>query len=114
MDDDDVVLNYELDEYTTEQGTPFDLNMNCFDYGPMAWLDSESDPVDIPQGCKLFYPADYVLFDDSLVKYTNGDVSKLALKTDIPTVIKTITGYDATKTQVLKNVLGTLTWVDEE
>lgn len=26
---------------------------------------------------------------------------------------KTITGYDATKTQVLKNVNGTLTWVDE-
>lgn len=24
-----------------------------------------------------------------------------------------ITGYDATKTQILKNVNGTLTWVDE-
>lgn len=28
--------------------------------------------------------------------------------------LTSITGYDATKTQVLKNVEGTLTWVDEE
>lgn len=28
-------------------------------------------------------------------------------------VLTSITGYDATKTQILKNVSGTLTWVDE-
>lgn len=28
-------------------------------------------------------------------------------------VLTAITGYDASKTQILKNVEGTLTWVDE-
>lgn len=41
--------------------------------------------------------------------YTSNGIKTLAT-TDYLT---TITGYDATKTQVLKNVQGTLTWVDE-
>lgn len=41
--------------------------------------------------------------------YTSNGLKELAT-TDFLT---TITGYDATKTQILKNVQGTLTWVDE-
>lgn len=39
--------------------------------------------------------------------------NELAKKTDISSFFTAITGYDATKTQVLKNIQGTLTWVDE-
>ena len=43
----------------------------------------------------------------------DGDV--VELKTDLQdnAHLKAITGYDATKTQVLKNINGTLTWVEE-
>lgn len=39
--------------------------------------------------------------------------SEIAKKTDITAFFSAITGYDASKTQVLKNIQGTLTWVDE-
>lgn len=48
--------------------------------------------------------APYVLADNSLADYHDDT------KQD---VLTSITGYDATKTQVLKNVQGVLTWVDE-
>lgn len=48
----------------------------------------------------------------SLVKPTNNDDWYLMNITP-KDVLKSVTGYDATKTQVLKNVNGTLTWVDE-
>lgn len=35
------------------------------------------------------------------------------IKTMFPEVLATVEGYDAEKTRVLKNVSGTLTWVDE-
>ena len=74
---------YELATPTTEQGTPFSENIEINDYGTMAWLDSNNALVEIPQGCKIFYPADYVLLMDDLNNYCDGDVSKLALKTDV-------------------------------
>ena len=112
-----VYLYYELAEPTTEQGTPFSENIEINDYGTMGWLDDNNDYVEIPQGCKIFYPADYVLFLDSLGEYSDWAAEKLALKTDLPTepetYLKSISGYDATKTQTLKNVNGTFTWVDD-
>lgn len=35
------------------------------------------------------------------------------IATGVPQNLKLISGYDATKTQVLKNISGTLTWVEE-
>lgn len=35
------------------------------------------------------------------------------IKTMLTEVLAKVEGYDAEKTQVLKNVSGTLTWVDE-
>lgn len=78
-----VYLFYELATPTTEEGTPFAENIEVDDYGTMYWLDTNNELVSIPQGTKLFYPADYVLLMDDLNIYTNGDVSKLALKTDL-------------------------------
>lgn len=45
----------------------------------------------------------------------NLDGNVVELQTDLQdnVYLKAITGYDATKTQVLKNINGTLTWVEE-
>lgn len=42
------------------------------------------------------------------------DVGALPDTTTIAGLLETITGYDETKTQTLKNVTGTFTWVDDE
>lgn len=81
-----LTVNYGKAEPTTEQGTPFAENIGINDYGPMGWLDTDSDYVDIPQGLKIFYRADYVLYIDSLIKYTDGSVDNLALQSDVSTV----------------------------
>lgn len=64
-------LFYELATPTTEQGTPFSENMDINDMGNMAWYSAYTDSntntlVSVPQGCKIFYPAWYVGFIDSL------------------------------------------------
>ena len=89
----DEVVYFEVAEPTAEQGTAFAENIEVDDYGTMAFMH-DNDYVEVPQGNKLFYPADYVLSIDDLVNYTNGDVTKLALKTDIPTV-PTIADYSS-------------------
>ena len=45
--------------------------------------------------------------------HTSNGVKDLATENFVTNYLSTITGYDNTKTQVLKNVNGTLTWVDE-
>ena len=62
---------YELATPTTEQGTPFSENMDINDMGNMSWYSAYTDSntntlVSVPQGCKIFYPAWYVGFIDSL------------------------------------------------
>ena len=83
-------LYYELETPTTEQGTPFAENIEINDYGTMYWLDTNNALVEIPQGTKLFYPADYVLLVDSLNSYTNGSVDNLALKSDLSEYVKQV------------------------
>ena len=81
-------LKYMLATATTEQGTPFDKIIDVDDYGTMYWLDDNEDFVEVPQGCKLFYPADYALLIDDLNNYTNGDVTALAKKSDLTDFVK--------------------------
>ena len=64
-------IYYEKATPTTEEGTPFSENIEINDYGTMGWYSAYTDYstntiVDIPQGCKIFYPAWYVGFIDSL------------------------------------------------
>ena len=59
-------IYYELDKPTTEQGTPFAEVIEINDMSYMAWKDTSNALVSIPQGCKIFYPAWYVGFIDSL------------------------------------------------
>ena len=53
-------------------------------------------------------------FDSGWEKFIPTNLNKSSTGISyVEEVPKTYTGYDATKTQVLKNVQGTLTWVDE-
>ena len=109
-----VILYYELATPTTEQGTPFSENIQINDYGAMWWLDTSNAYITIPQGTKLFYPADYVLLIDSLNSYTNGDVTALAKKSDL---LPKLSSASADGTYVLKAVKSgttiTYSWVAE-
>lgn len=83
-----TTIYYELATETTESGTPFSENIEIDDYGDMSWKDTNEDYVAIPQGVKLFYPADYALLIDTLNSYVNGDITKLAKKTDLSEYVK--------------------------
>ena len=118
-----VTIQYELGTPTTEQGTSFSEYADINDYSYMAWFDTDGNLVSIPQGCKLFYPVDYKGFIDDLVMYTNGDATALAKEEDITDSalnargylkLTALSGYDATKTQTLKNIQGVFTWVDDQ
>ena len=99
-----VYLFYELATPTTEQGTPFAENIEINDYGTMSWLDTNDAYVGIPQGCKIFYPADTALFIDSLGQRTdiNWDANELVSHTELTTDKTELQGVD---TQ-LKNAIG--------
>lgn len=109
-------LYYELAEPTTEQGTTFSENVAIDDFGSMDFGS------DVPQGAELFYAVDYKAFVDSLYNTLDGDATDIVKESELDTKLATlgyvkltsVSGYDATKTQTLKNVEGTLTWVDDE
>lgn len=54
-----------------------------------------------------------VIFKDDTDAFTPTAPTHPANKGYVDTYLTTLTGYDATKTQVLKNVNGTLQWLDE-
>lgn len=121
---DGVYLVYELATPTdlTAQGT-FADNIYCDDFGTMEFLDTLGNQIAGLQGADILYKANIAGFAESLYVETDGDVSKIVLENDIDDTalatrgyikLASITGYDATKTQVLKNIEGTFTWVDEE
>ena len=120
-----MIIYYELNDASkyTEQGTSFSEYADIDDYSYMAWLDTDEELVELPQGCELFYPVNYKGFIDDTYMYTDGDATALALKNDITDAalaargylkLIAISGYDATKTQTLKNVQGVFTWVDDQ
>lgn len=106
-----VILYYELDTPTTEQGTPFTENVKIDDFGSMS-LESANG---VPQGNLIFYPVDYKAFVDTLVNYTDGDATSLAKKSDIvqelPEVPSTNGNYRLRCT--VADGVATYTWVEE-
>ena len=114
LSNNNVNIEYGVATPTTESGTPYSANLVIDDFGSMDFSGTSG----VPQGNLIFYPVDYKAFVDTLYDYTEGTPSDIQLKSELSTAITTfltgLTGYDATKTQVLKNVEGTLTWVDEE
>jgi len=109
-------LYYELATYTHEDGTSYTENIEVDDFGTMEY--GGTDYNGYPQGCEIFYPADYVLFIDSLGNATDFNASNVITKDNVATsfenYLKSLTGYNGSKTQTLKNVEGTLAWVDDE
>ena len=91
-----ITIQYQLGTPTTEQGTSFAENIEIDDYGMMYWLDTDGNLVDIPQGVKVFYPADYVLWLDTAVSTTNGDATDIALKSEITDTALATRGYNKT------------------
>ena len=102
-----VYLYYELATPTTEQGTPFTENINIDDYGTMAWLDTDNNYVVLPQGTKLFYPAWYVGFIDSLGQRSDvdWDAGNVISQTQLSTVD---TKHDSLYAIMQENVGGAL------
>ncbi|MBR1985029.1 MAG: hypothetical protein IKA31_04735 [Clostridia bacterium] len=100
-------LNYELATPTTEQGTPFSENIEINDYGTMGWLDTNNAYVNVPQGCKIFYPSDYVLFIDSLGQREDidFDASEIVSQSELSA---SETQRDSVDTQLKNAVGGTL------
>ncbi len=111
-------LYYELATPTTEQGTTFSENIVIDDFGSMDFSGTSG----VPQGASIFYAVDYKAFVDSLYNTLDGDATDIVKESGLDSKLATlgyvkltsVSGYDATKTQVLKNVEGTLTWVTEE
>lgn len=115
-----VYLFYELatptteqTEYTFAETTPID------DYGTQEFLYNIDIAIPVPQGNEFFYPVDYKAFVDSLggrddIEYAADQfVSQTQLTQALSTFLSSIQGYDATKTQTLKNVSGVFQWVDD-
>lgn len=108
-----TVIHYELAEPTTEQGTSYSENVAIDDFGSMDFGGTNG----VPQGNLIFYPVDYKAFVDTLYNYTEGTPSNFTRNSDLDakfeSYLKSLSGYNASETQVLKNVNGTLTWVTE-
>lgn len=73
-------IYFELATPTTEQGTPFQETVPIDDFGQLSWSDTN-----VPQGNQIFYPVDYKAYEDTLIKYTDGDATSLVRKTDYAT-----------------------------
>lgn len=83
-----VMLYYKLATPTTEQGTPFQETVPIDDFGQLSWSNT-----DVPQGNQIFYPVDYKAAIDTLINYTDGDMTSLALKDDITDAALNARGY---------------------
>ena len=115
-----VYLYYELATPTTEQGTPFSENIEINDFGDMSWYSAYTDSntntlVSVPQGCKIFYPAWYVGFIDTLGNREDVDwnanklVAKGSLSTGDPDTLKgAITLSEQLYTIMQQNIGGAL------
>ena len=127
-----VMLNFELLEETTEEGTPFSENMKIDDFGSMMFEGEEFNGI--PMANLIFYPSDYKAFVDTLYDYTSGTPSNLVLQSErtadkaaqastdsalqaavggtLRQLLATKENIDFKNTNVVD--LGTLTWVKSQ
>ena len=98
------ILYFEKAIPTTEQGTPFSENIEIEDFGDMSWYsaytsETTNTSVSVPQGCKIFYPAWYVGFIDTLGNREDVDwdadnlVAKGTLASGDPDTLKALLTY---------------------
>lgn len=124
-------LIYELATPTDENSIPFTEVQECDNWGTEEWLAPTTDtrPCEVPVGHETDYLPD--LKDKLEVAPTTPNENGVYVMehsasgnsyTPIATWLAdngyvkptSISGYDNTKTQTLKNVEGVLTWVDDE
>ena len=72
---------YELDTPTEEQGDSFPEVIEVDDFGTMEYGGTNYNGY--PQGCEFFYPADYVLFIDTLGNSVDWEAGNIATKNDL-------------------------------
>lgn len=112
-----VKLIYELATPTALTAPTFTSTFYGDDFGTMWFLDEDGNVINGLQGNEIFYKANVAGFAESLYSEAEGDPDYFEAAGDVPTDIanflKGLMGYDASKTQTLKNVTGTLTWVDD-
>lgn len=117
-----TILYYELateTDITIEENPGWQNPQDIDDFGTQEFLYDNNINVPVPQGNDFFYPVDYKAFVDSLggredIEYAADQVvSQDQLQTALSTFLSSISGYDATKTQTLKNVNGVFQWVDD-
>lgn len=124
-------LLYKLATPTSSSATPFSQIQSVDNWGTEEYLPPEGDtrPIEVPVGHDTDYPLDCkskieiapdLPSSDGyyVCKIDSGTASYVAIGTWLSSngyvKLTDITGYDDTKTQTLKNVEGTLTWVDDE
>ena len=94
------ILQAELEEETTEEGTPFAENVKVDDFGSMMWEGEGFNGV--PMGAEIFYPIDYKAEMDTLHNHCNGDITSIVLASDLEASEQARDTVDAQ----LKNALG--------
>ena len=99
----------------TEEATAntFQENIYVDDYGTMEFVSSQT--IQVPQGYEILYPLAMNDFLGRLMQRTdvNSSPTNLVSQSELANYLKTLSGYSASKTQTLKNVNGTLQWVDD-
>lgn len=90
-------------EETTFYGITFSQEGDWYQF----WATDKGTFINMPSTIKHFVKT------DNTYAYTPSENYNPANKLYVDSLPTTYSGYDATKTQVLKNVNGTLTWVDE-
>lgn len=118
---------YKKDATTQSSATPFQEQQNLSNWGTEKWVDTRDVPL--PVASYTEYLPDLKAKVEVGPESPSEDGTYVMVRSDGQNAYgllsswlgdngyvkpTSITGYDATKTQVLKNVEGTLTWVDEE
>lgn len=108
-------LYYELATPTTEQNDAYKYDElgRIDDYGTQEFISNQT--IQVPQGAEFFYQKNLKDFLNRIGSRADIDFdpNNIVSKTELSAYLTTISGYDGTKTQVLKNINGVFTWVDE-
>lgn len=125
-----ISVVYEKESPTTSQATSYPETQQVDNWGTEQYLPPESDtrPCEVPVGhdtdylldlkSKLEIMPDSPSADGDYVVHSESGVNTYValgawLSSNGWIKLTDISGYDAEKTQTLKNVNGTLTWVDD-
>ena len=114
---------YELAEEESLEANSYSPNLWADDFGHLQMLDEDGNEINGLQGCEIFYKANISGFAESVYVRAEGEPENVVVQNDINDTalaergylkLASLSGYDDTKTQTLKNIEGVFTWVDDE